>query len=81
MYGGALSSVTIWGFGISDLAAIVSAVVAIAGLLVHVHFTIKKHAMDKEIHLELLKEMKLRSARLTGEKGILENAPTKSEPS
>ena len=49
-YGGAASAVAAWGLSLPELAAIVGAVVAVAGLVVQVWATVRRDRREKELH-------------------------------
>jgi hypothetical protein len=50
MYGGSTGSLLLWGLQINDLAAIVAALVAVAGLVVNVWYTLQKNSRAQELH-------------------------------
>lgn len=53
-YGGAVTSLTLWGLRLSDLSVMVSAFVAILGFAVHLWITVKRDRREQEIHLTQL---------------------------
>lgn len=58
MYGGAGTAITVWGLQLSEWAAIVSAAVAVVGLIVHVWATIRKDGRAQELHRASLEELR-----------------------
>ena len=50
MYGGSASAITVWGLQLSELAAIISALVAVIGLIVHIWATMRKDRRAEEAH-------------------------------
>lgn len=60
MYGGGGAAITIWGLGLSDIAAIISALVAVGGFVLHVIVTQERRKRERELH-------ELTKAQLRGE--------------
>lgn len=58
MYGGAGAALTVWGLQLSEWAAIVSAAVAVLGLIVHFWYTLQKNRRAEEIHRATLEEIR-----------------------
>lgn len=58
MYGGAGTAFAVWGLQLSDWAAIVSAAVALLGLVVHIWATWRKDRRAEEIHRATLEEIR-----------------------
>lgn len=62
MYAGSLSAVTIWGLSISDLAAIVAAVIALVGFILNRRAAMRREKRELELHKlkvqQLQKELK-----------------------
>lgn len=50
MYGGAGSAITVWGLQLSEIAAILSALVAVLGFAVHVWYTLQRNRRAEETH-------------------------------
>lgn len=50
MYGGAASSLVLWGLRVGDVAAMVSAVIALLGFAVHVWATLRRDKREAERH-------------------------------
>jgi len=50
MYGGAATTGVLWGLAVSDVAVILSMVVAVLGFLVHAWATIRKDRRELEHH-------------------------------
>lgn len=57
----AATSITLFGFSVSELGVIVSAVVALATFALHVWYTLRKDRRAREIH-----EARLKSGDLDG---------------
>ena len=49
-FAGSAVSITVWGLDISDLGVIVSATVAVCGLVVHVWYTLRKDRRAQQAH-------------------------------
>lgn len=49
-YGGAVTSMTLWGLRLSDISVMVSAFVAILGFGVHLWITLKRNGREQELH-------------------------------
>lgn len=58
MYGGAGTAITVWGLQLSDWAAIISAAVAVLGLIVHIWATWRKDRRAEELHRATLEEIR-----------------------
>jgi len=58
MYGGSVSGLAAWGLQLSDVAAIISALVAIIGLVVHIWATVRKNARAEEAHRAYMEGMR-----------------------
>lgn len=58
MYGGAGGGIVVWGLQLSDLAAIVSALVAVVGLLVHIWASVKRDRRAEEAHRAEMSRLK-----------------------
>lgn len=56
-YGGATSAVAAWGLSWPEIAAIVGAVVAIAGLAVQVWAAIRRDRREAELHRRRIDDM------------------------
>lgn len=63
MYGGAASSLVLWGLRLGDVAAMVSAVVAVLGFALHVWATWRRDRREAERH-------RLEMERGIGKEGI-----------
>jgi len=50
MYGGAAATGIMWGLSVSDLAVILSMIVAVLGFIVHAWATIRKDKRELEMH-------------------------------
>jgi len=50
MYGGAAATGVFWGLSVSDLAVIVSMIVAVLGFIIHAWATIRKDRRELERH-------------------------------
>lgn len=57
-YGGAATSMTMWGLQISEIAAIVGALVAVLGLVVQIAYTVRKDRRAQEVHRASLEELR-----------------------
>lgn len=54
MYGGAAATGIFWGLSVSDLAVILSMIVAVLGFIVHAWATIRKDRRELEHHKALM---------------------------
>lgn len=54
MYGGAAATGIFWGLSVSDVAVIMSMVVAVLGFLVHAWATVRKDRREMERHKALM---------------------------
>ena len=68
MYGGSGGAVVVWGLQLSELAAIISAGVAILGFLVHLWATVRKDRRAEEAHRAELEALKRGATVVVGER-------------
>jgi len=64
MYGGAAATGLFWGLSVSDIAVILSALVAVAGFIVHAWATIRKDRREKEQHDAHMAELRATHAEV-----------------
>ena len=58
MYGGAATTGILWGLSVSEVAVIVSALVAVLGFIVHAWSVVRKDRRDGERHAAAMAELK-----------------------
>jgi len=50
MYGGTVATITVWGMGLPEIAAVVTAIVALLGAAVNLWYVINKNRRAEEAH-------------------------------